>query len=226
VESNIPGYQAVVGGNLSYSKNEDIKNFEVNEKVEELIKAPGNIKRLSVAVLVDNVQPQQQSSIQKAVSTAIMIDPVRGDTVTVENLPFDRTLADTLAAERSQVERREHQQMWLDVGKFGAIVVVALLALAFLRVMIRPRVVRERVLVEVAGEPVDEDAAPPPPPPPPPPPVEEVAPPPPLLIEPEPTAALERQRRQQIRQHVTRMARQRPEIVAQIIKRWLLEEKR
>jgi flagellar M-ring protein FliF len=229
VESNIPGYQAVVGGNLAYSKSEDIKNYEVNEKIEEIIKAPGNIKRLTVAVLVDNVQPQQHTSIQKAVSVAAGVDTVRGDLITVENLPFDRTLADTLSAERSQVEQREHQQMWLDVGKFGAIVVVALLALAFLRVLVKPRVVRERVLVEVAGEPVEEqeeEALPPPPPPPPPPPAEDVAPPPPLLIEPEPTAALERQRRQQIRQHVTRMARQRPEMIAQIIKRWLLEEKR
>lgn len=222
VESNIPGYQAVVGGNLSYKRKEDIENYEVNEKIEEVLRAPGTIKRLAVAVFVDNVQAQQHAAIRRGVEVAAGVDVARGDVITVENLPFDKTLMDEMAAENAAVGRREREQMWLDIGKFGAIVVVALLALVFLRALVRPRVVRERVLVEVAGAPVMEEA---PPPPPPPLPAEEVAPPPPVLVEQEPTAALERQRRQQIRQHVTRMARQRPEMVAQIIKRWLLEEK-
>ncbi|MEK7475490.1 MAG: flagellar basal-body MS-ring/collar protein FliF [Candidatus Coatesbacteria bacterium] len=228
VESNIPGYQAVVGGNLSYAKNEDTRNYEINEKVEEVIKAPGAIKRLSIAVFVDNVQVQQKTAIERAVAAAVGLDPVRGDQVAVENLPFDKTLMDQIAAERSAVDRKEQEQVWLDVAKFGTIVGVVLLTLVFVRALVRPRIVRERVLVEVAGAPIVEEVAPaaPPPPPPPPPPSEEIAPPPPLLMEPEPTAALERQRRQQIRQHVTRMARQRPEMIASIIKRWILEEKR
>ena len=230
VESNIPGYQAVVGGNLSYNKQDDTKNFEINEKMEEVIKAPGAIRRLNVAVFVDNVQPQQHASIQRVVQAAAGVDTVRGDVIVVENMPFDKTLAATVSQEKAEAAQQEKEQMWLEVGKFGAIVVVVLLTLVFIRALVRPRVVREPVVVEVEGPGVEEErGAMPPPPPPPPLPLaseEVVAPPPPLLIEPEPTAALERQRRQQIRQHVTRMARQRPEVIAQIIKRWLLEEKR
>ncbi len=228
VESNIPGYQAVVGGNLNYNKNEETRNYEVNEKVEEVIKAPGNIRRLNVAVFVDNVQPQQHASIQKVVSAAAGVDTARGDAIVVENLPFDRTMAMQVAAERSAAEKGEREKVWIDVAKYGAVVAVVLLALLFLRALIRPRVVREPMIVEVAGEPSEEQVVEmaPPPPPPPPPTIEEAAPPPPLLIEPEPTAALERQRRQQIRQHVNRLARTKPEMIAQIIKRWLLEEKR
>jgi len=230
VESNIPGYQAVVGGNLSYTKNDDTRNYEINEKTEEIIKAPGAIKRLTVAVFTDNLQPQQQAAIKRGVTVAAGVDLVRGDEIAVENIPFDKTLTDSLAQERADIQQKEQQTMWLEVGKYGAIVGVVLMTLLFIRALVKPRVIRERVLVEVVGEPAPEPVpvvvAAPPPPPPPPPPAEEVSPPPPLLIEPEPTAALERQRRAQIRQHVNRMARQRPEMVAQIIKRWLLEEKR
>ncbi len=228
VDSNIPGYQAVVGGNLAYDKKERLKNYEVNEKIEEIMRAPGTIKRLNVAVFVDGVQPQQHAAIQRAVSAAAGVDLARGDVIAVENMPFDKTLATETAIERAQVARKEKEQVWLDVAKFASVFVLVLLTLIFVMALVKPRVVQERVLVEVAGAgegpPEPEMAAPPPPPPPPPP--EEVAPPPPLLIEPEPTAALERQRRAQIRTHVTRMARQRPELIAQIIKRWLLEEKR
>ncbi len=229
VESNIPGYQAVVGGNLSYAKADDTRNYEINEKTEEIIRAPGAVKRLTVAVFVDNVQPQQHAAIQRVVSAAAGVDTVRGDVIAVENLPFDKSQADSMAQDRAEGERQRRETMWVEVGKYGAIVAVVLMTLLFIRALVRPRVVRERVLVEVAGAPIPEPVAvvvAAPPPPPPPPQAEEISPPPPLLIEPEPTAALERQRRQQIRQHVTRMARQRPEMVAQIIKRWILEEKR
>jgi len=229
VESNIPGYQAVVGGNLSYNKQEDTKNYEVNEKVEEVIKAPGGIKKLSVAVFVDNVQPQQKEQIQRALAAAAGIDSARGDVIVVENLPFDKTLVSTLNAERAQAARSDQEKVWLDAAKVGAIAAVAILVLFFILRLVRPRVVREAMVVEVAGEPVEKiepEAIAPPPPPPPPPTAEDIAVPPPLLIEPEPTAALERQRRQQIRQHVNRLARTRPEMVAQIIKRWLTEDKR
>jgi len=229
VESNIPGYQAVVGGNLAYNKNEDTKNYEVNEKLEEVIKAPGSIRRLNVAVFVDNVQPQQHASIQRVVSAAAGIDTTRGDVVIVENTPFDKTAQAAMADERAKGERMQQEQMWLDVAKYAAAAAVAILVLIFMRALIRPRVVRETMVVEVAGEPAGPEPveeAPPPPPPPPPPTMDEVAPPPPLLIEPEPTAALERQRRQQIRQHVNRLARSKPDMIAQIIKRWLNEDKR
>ncbi len=155
------------------------------------------------------------------------VDLARGDVIAVENLPFDKTLLAEAASERAAIDRKEKEAVWLDVAQFASIVVLVLLTLVFVRAFVKPRVVPERVLVEVAGPPeapVLEEPTPPPPPPPPP--TDDVAPPPPLLIEPEPTAALERQRRQQIRQHVSRLARQRPEMIAQIIKRWLLEEKR
>ncbi len=227
-ESTIPGYQAVVGGNLAYSKQDETRNYEINERLEEVIRAPGAVRRLTISVFVDNVQPQQHQAIERAVRAAAGFDATRGDVIAVENTPFDKTLLDQMQQDRLAQDREKREETWLRVGQFAAIAGVALLTLGFIRALIRPRVVRERVLVEVAGAPMVEPVvvAPPPPPPPPPPPAEEIAPPPPLLIEPEPTAALERQRRAQIRQHVTRMARQRPEMIAQIIKRWLVEEKR
>jgi flagellar M-ring protein FliF len=65
-ESNIPGYQAqyAAASNNSYSKSSETVNYEMNKKVAKVVEAPGAVKRLSVAVMVDSLQPQQIESIR------------------------------------------------------------------------------------------------------------------------------------------------------------------
>ena len=66
VESNIPGYQAVVGGNLSFSKHDETRNFEVNEKVEEVIRACGGVAEYRAAVSVTHHLTELRLEVEPA----------------------------------------------------------------------------------------------------------------------------------------------------------------
>lgn len=122
--SNIPGY---VGNNANaeaaYTKKETTKNYEVSEEKEHTVASPGSIKRMNVAVLVnDNINVDQQDSIRRAITSAVGIVEDRGDSVSVEALPFSTELADRRAAEEQAVKDKEFRNFLLILA---AILVVA-----------------------------------------------------------------------------------------------------
>jgi flagellar M-ring protein FliF len=92
----------------NHTKTNTISNFEIPETVERLIKGVGNVKRLSVAALINgsylkqNVsgrdtmlyQPRSDSmmlSLRQIVENAAGYDFQRGDRVSVLNVRFDTT---------------------------------------------------------------------------------------------------------------------------------------
>ena len=215
-ESNIPGYQAAGGytaaANNTYTKNEERVNYEVNKKVSKTIEAPGSVKRLSVAVMVDSLQPQQIDSIRSAVVAAAGLDLSRGDQVAVENISFDTS--DRHAAELAELQAKK-TELWLILWKGLVVLLLVIFLLLFLRSILKPRVVRvqERLIREITrvGE-ADLGSA------------EEAAIP--LDQAGRPTElALEEQRKAQIRQQVSKLAREKPKAIAMLIRRWLSEEK-
>lgn len=107
-ESNIPGYVATENNaNASYSKKETTKNYEISEQKEHSVASPGSVKKVNVAVLVnDDLNQNQQDSIRRAVTSAVGIDENRGDSVSVEPLPFSTEAADRAAAEKEAAERQ------------------------------------------------------------------------------------------------------------------------
>ena len=123
VQSNVPGYVAQNGNaNAEYEKKESTKNYEINEEKSKTVAAPGSIRRLTVAVLVDDtVTPQQQDSIMRTVSSAAGINTNRGDTVSVEPLPFSTELRDRRAAEEKAAKDREDMILY---GTIAAILLV------------------------------------------------------------------------------------------------------
>ncbi|HHW15641.1 MAG TPA: flagellar M-ring protein FliF [Firmicutes bacterium] len=90
VSSNVPGYQAYAGGGTSqYQKTEATENYEVNRVQEKLIVAPGQIKRLSVAVWVDGQLTQAQlASVRQAVASAVGFNQQRGDQLFIDSMKF------------------------------------------------------------------------------------------------------------------------------------------
>lgn len=108
-ESNIPGYVATESNaNAEYSKKETTKNYEISEEKQHTVASPGSIKRVSVAVLVnDTLDQEQQDRIRRAVTSAVGIIEDRGDTVSVEALPFSTELADRRAAEEQAAKDKE-----------------------------------------------------------------------------------------------------------------------
>ncbi|MEM9973256.1 MAG: flagellar basal-body MS-ring/collar protein FliF [Pseudomonadota bacterium] len=105
VASNLPDGEASGAGNSSTSQNSETRervNFEVAETQREILRTPGAIRRMSVAVLVDGVrgsnadgdatwEPRpaaELASLRALVESAVGFDAERGDTVTLESLEF------------------------------------------------------------------------------------------------------------------------------------------
>jgi flagellar M-ring protein FliF len=114
-----------------YKKAEADREYALDRTVEQTVKVPGTITRLSVAVLIDEtaVTEEQVTAIEKMVATAAGVDAARGDTVNITRLPFDTTAA-TAADESAKVaQAAESQAEMMSMARTAAIVLVILIAL-------------------------------------------------------------------------------------------------
>jgi flagellar M-ring protein FliF len=122
-------------GTGQYENSNSVKNNAINETNEVRKSAPGSIKKLNVAVLLDStvagtVDPAQ---VQQLVSAAAGIDSTRGDTIAVSAMPFDTSAAQ--AAQQalnaaSAADQSAKQMSLIKTGALGA-VIVALMFLAW-----------------------------------------------------------------------------------------------
>lgn len=120
VENNLPGLPAASGrasGGVPASKNnrtEEVTNFEISKTIESLVRASGQVQKISVAVLVDgryeidaSVMPPKEApedwqpprkyiprdqveldKITSLVKSSVGYDEGRGDTLQVINMQF------------------------------------------------------------------------------------------------------------------------------------------
>jgi flagellar M-ring protein FliF len=110
--TNDPNLLSAPGGSDGNSRRrEDLKNYEVSRAITRSSSPRGRLTRLSVAVLVDGTYDSPASTspgaegagakpvfkpldadvlsrIESVVRSAVGFDAVRGDTLTVENIPF------------------------------------------------------------------------------------------------------------------------------------------
>ncbi|MEO8240690.1 MAG: flagellar basal-body MS-ring/collar protein FliF [bacterium] len=109
VASNLPsGNAGAAGSNQSQnSEKQERVNYEVSETNRQLIKAPGAVRKVSVAVLVDQetvvaadgsltFQPRtdaELATLKELVASAIGFDEARGDVLTLKSLPFQQQAA-------------------------------------------------------------------------------------------------------------------------------------
>lgn len=109
-------------GSEDSSRKEHVKNYEVSRAVSKMSSPRGKLLRLSVAVLVDGTYEAAAGAkggekefkpldadtidrIESVVRSAVGYDAARGDTVTVENIPFhvsEESFADEMEAKASQ----------------------------------------------------------------------------------------------------------------------------
>lgn len=103
VASNLPDGDAAGSNDSSSSQNNETReriNYEVSETEREIVRAPGAIKRLTVAVLVNDVSdigedgqqtqsPRSEEELQaleELVSSAVGFDETRGDIITIKSM--------------------------------------------------------------------------------------------------------------------------------------------
>ncbi|THH34801.1 flagellar M-ring protein FliF [Aliishimia ponticola] len=102
VASNLPDGDAA-GGDGSSSQNSQTRervNYEVSETEREIVRAPGAIKRLTVAVLVNGTQvenaageieneprsEEEMAALRELVESAVGFDETRGDVITIKSM--------------------------------------------------------------------------------------------------------------------------------------------
>ena len=141
-QSNIPGRENAVSGKpASTTSNQETTNYEINEVTSHMVEQVGNIKKVSVAVVVDGkyvekdgakeFTPRSTDEIERftsLVKTAVGFDGKRGDSVLVESAPFDMSRFDTQISEAKAVENRQFYNM---IIKYVGMAVLALILFLF-----------------------------------------------------------------------------------------------
>jgi flagellar M-ring protein FliF len=151
------------GNSTNTSRRSENITYQTSRITKHLKLPQGTIKRLSIAVLVDQgsrmegqgaqahrvvIPPDADKlkAIQTLVGTLVGLDPMRGDQLTVEALPFDNSInlePGSLAAPGAQKKpdevfsietlKKKPALLWGSVG--GAVLLIGLLGFALARLM-------------------------------------------------------------------------------------------
>lgn len=130
--SNIPDYTTVTtgGGGASYTKRESTVTYDNDRTVVEEKEPPGEITGMSISVLLDqSVDQESVYALQDALAVAAGLDESRGDTITVQSVPFDTTEQEKLEAELAGA--RSGERLWSMV-RIGGLALAAILGAFFL----------------------------------------------------------------------------------------------
>jgi flagellar M-ring protein FliF len=147
VASNIPGKTGARSSStgIDSKKQNEVVNYELSRVTRHVINASGQIKRLSVAVLVDGVYAQEEGSdvpaytprseeelrhYEELVKGAIGFSAERGDEVRVMNIPFE-----TVPQEELPEPEKEYLPMVITVAKYLAPTLAVIL---FFFIVLRP----------------------------------------------------------------------------------------
>jgi flagellar M-ring protein FliF len=156
VRSNLPPQptdpktpQATLPG-AGTARSAETTNYEVSKTTRRTLQPPGDVARLSVAVILDDdhVQkkqedgsvttvrqarkPEELQKIQGLVAAAVGLDTERGDHLTVENVAFDEPEVDTETP--TSIFVRYAPQ----ISEFGRLMTVLLVGLAAYFLVARP----------------------------------------------------------------------------------------
>ncbi|MGZ4775528.1 MAG: flagellar basal-body MS-ring/collar protein FliF [Oryzihumus sp.] len=120
------------GGSAStYTKESGDQTNAVGTQKTHTTAAPGQVKRMTVAVVLDaattgSADPKQISAL---VASAAGLDTARGDVVTVDKLPFDTKAAAAAAKELAQAESDKRTSDLINLAKTVGLVLLLALAL-------------------------------------------------------------------------------------------------
>lgn len=168
VASNLPDGDAGGGGGASNSENTEsrsLTNYEVSETERQLVRAAGAVKRLTVAVLINEATvldengnaistPRSEvelASLQELVASAVGIDPERGDIITLKSMVFEPipSLGTEIASPAPKLP--------LDTMQLIQIAVLALVSLVLGLFVVRPILTQSQQLAVSANTETLED---------------------------------------------------------------------
>ncbi|HEY0872538.1 MAG TPA: flagellar basal-body MS-ring/collar protein FliF [Vicinamibacterales bacterium] len=141
------------------SRTTETTNYEVSRTTSRTIAPPGDVARMSVAVILDDNHvarpdaegkpvmtrvsrtPEELQKLQALVAAAVGLDPERGDQITVENIPFDEPFATEPAAPTFWVR---YGPSILDGARTVSVLLIGLAAIFF---VVRPMMRRTGLAV-------------------------------------------------------------------------------
>jgi flagellar M-ring protein FliF len=125
--------------NIDSTREEDTTNYEASHTQETIIKAPGEVKRMTVSVLIDNknLTDRERESIRNLVETAIGFSDDRGDKVSIEGFEFDRSLEEKakayIEAIIEQKKQENKRKLYTNIAKGVAAAFILFLLFLLLR---------------------------------------------------------------------------------------------
>ncbi len=154
VASNLPEGDGA-GTDSSQSQNSETRervNYEVSETRREIVRQPGAVKRLTLAVLVNGTKGTDETgaevfiprpdaeldALRELVSAAVGFDPERGDVITMKSMEFEPLVP---AGTESSVSFLD--KMNLDIMSIIQMAVLAIVALILGLFVIKPVLSRE-----------------------------------------------------------------------------------
>jgi flagellar M-ring protein FliF len=146
ITANISTNSAQAGtspvNNSQDHKTTDTTEYEIGKTTSSTVQTAGGIKRLTASVTVAEQMdgtgadrkpvartPQQIQQLTMLVSSALGIDATRGDTVSLEELPFNDDYATGITQQLNQQQQRD---FWIGLGRnaiYPALGIVALFIL-------------------------------------------------------------------------------------------------
>lgn len=198
VDANVPGYVFADGGEglTEWERHENVVNYELNRTETWLTSLPGDVTSLAVSVWINgNLDPAQLAAVEESVIRATGLDLNRGDSVYVASVPFEAMpFGDDYVAD---VPRAIPGYYWL-----AGFALLLLLAFLVVRLLMAKRAVPEEVPAAAAIDVLvgAEDQVP----------ERELTP--------------EEQEIMNIRKQIQKMAKEKPDEVAMIVRTWLAED--
>jgi len=227
-----PAYQDLTNLVGRYESDRNIENFEINVRNISEEKSPYEIKRISLGMVIDGtwaikydengepiitpaggrereytpVPSEVLAQAQQVVEGAVGFSRARGDIVTVENIPFDRT-DQFLTEDEAWMRKRQIQRaiLWSIIGITG-VIFLFIVARLISRQLEKRRREREEELArqhqamrEQALRNAEEEG---------------------IEVE----MSVQERARIEMQENAKNMAREHPEDVAQLIRTWLAEE--
>ncbi|MDH5446335.1 MAG: flagellar basal-body MS-ring/collar protein FliF [Gammaproteobacteria bacterium] len=129
------------------TRRQSTRNFELDKTISHTRQQPGKIKRLSIAVVVDNrvgkneegeiisipYTPEELTRFTALVKETVGFNALRGDTVNVSNVAF----TPPIVVEPPVIPFWEKNWFWVAIKQIGVVLLLLFLLFGFLRPMMK-----------------------------------------------------------------------------------------
>jgi flagellar M-ring protein FliF len=151
-------------GATDSSSRQSTKNYEIDRTVAYTRQPAGRLRRVTVAVLIDNLRSvgkdgksketplskEQLDHVNQLVKDAVGYDEARGDSVNVVNASFTQEATPAAAEGELQSAKIWESPLFLDIAKIlGGLVVLLVLVLSVLRPLVKNLIGAQQMQVQV-----------------------------------------------------------------------------